>query len=240
MVDLSRQLLARHYQALEAAGVPVEDFPESSRGVLLDAVGKYRLSRKELLYLGQYPHAPVYQLRLAVELLDQGLDRDSVIFFLESSLPYERLVFLANRMTKDGLKLEEVKVFELMAQAEPDKDSRLLLEELQAKEQESAFDDSLSELKEEVQKTYPLGSLVSYGEHLFEVADIREDQGQIRVELAALLDDDVLHSPVFYVGSLGALEKSQLVYRPDTVSHLNVEVEMDKTDHPDELAMSLS
>ncbi|WP_174851312.1 hypothetical protein [Streptococcus suis] len=235
LVDLSRQILARHYQVLEAAGVPVEDFPEDSRGVLLDAVGKYRLPQKELLYLGQYPHAPVYQLRLAVELLDQGLDRDSVTFFLESSLPYERLVFVANRMTKDELKLEEAKVFELMTQAEPDKASRLLLEELQAKEQETPFDDSLSELKEEVQKTYPLGSLASYGEHLFEVADIREDQGQIRVALAALPDDDVLDSPVFYVGSLGALEKSQLVYRPDTVSHLNVEVEMDKADHPDEL-----
>ena len=215
LVDLSRQLLARNYQLLEEAGFPIEDFPESSRGVLLDAVGKYRLSRKELLYLGQYPHTSVNQLRLAVELLDQGLDRDSVTFFLESSLPYERLVFVANRMTKDGLKLEEAKVFERMAQAEPDKASRLLLEELQAKEPESAFDDSLSELKEEVQKTYPLGSLASYGEHLFEVADIREDQGQIRVALAALPDDDVLDSPVFYVGSLGALEKSQLVYRPE-------------------------
>ncbi|HEL0595185.1 DEAD/DEAH box helicase family protein [Streptococcus equi] len=235
LVDLSRQLLARHYQALEEAGVPVEDFPESSRGVLLDAVGKYRLPRKELLYLGKYPHAPVYQLRLAVELLDQGLDRDSVTFFLESSLPYERLVFVANRMTKDGLKLEEAKIFGRMAQAEPDKASRLLLEELQAREPETPFDDSLSELKEEVRRIYPLGSLASYGEHLFEVADIREDQGQIRVVLAALPDDDVLDSPVFYVGSLGALEKSQLVYRPETASSLSVAAERDKTGTSDEL-----
>ncbi|VTS12903.1 DEAD/DEAH box helicase family protein [Streptococcus pseudoporcinus] len=235
LVDLSHQLLTRNYQLLEEVGFPVENFPEDSRGVLLDAVGKYRLSREELLYLGQYPHASVYQLRLAVELLDQGLDRDSVTFFLESNLSYERLVFVANRMTKDELKLEEAKIFERMAQAEPDKASRLLLEELQAKEQETPFDDSLSELKEEVQKTYPLGSLASYGEHLFEVADIREDQGQIRVALAALPDDDVLDSPVFYVGSLGALEKSQLVYRPETASSLSMAAERDKTGTSDEL-----
>lgn len=106
---------------------------------------------------------------------------------------------------------------------------------IQAKVQETTFDDSLSELKEQVHRIYPLGSLSHYGSHLFEVAGIWEDQGRIRAELAALPDDDVRHSPVFYVGSLDALEKSQLVYRPENISPISVESEMAKTGNIDEL-----
>ncbi|WP_369912287.1 hypothetical protein [Streptococcus merionis] len=203
---ISKAILAENTNRLRRLEISLEDFGVQKQGILLDAVGRFRLKDDDLLLLGAYPEASETSLALATELLQMGMVHDKVTFFLTSHLTLDDLRQVAFAFLHEDCSLETASAFEEAKQRQPDLAFKEWREEMLNPQAdiELAQTGQDNPLVLEVLETYPLGTTVSYKGQNFDVIAVEDAglDGMVRVELQndySLLVDE---NSVLYVRTM--------------------------------------
>jgi len=200
---IGQAIRAENQEKLTQVGIELSRFDPDQVGILLDAVGRFRLKNADLALLGGYPKASVTQLALATELLQMGLSHEMAELFFGSQLSIEELRQVAYAFLHQELSREYAEQFEKDKGNQPDLTLRDWKSKLEKAETKVVIDEEFAEnpLVQRVLDTYPLGSLVSYKGPDFEVISVSDAQlnGLIRIELVNDFSDIIEQNPVLYV-----------------------------------------
>ena len=213
---IGQAIRTENQEKLTQLGIDLSQFDLDGVGILLDAVGRFRLKNSDLALLGGYPKATVTQLALATELLQMGLSHDKVEFFFGSQLSLEELRQVAYAFLHEELSREDAETFEKAKSGQSDLNLRDWKSKLEKAEMKVVVDEEFAEnpLVQRVLDTYPLGSLVSYKGQDFEVVSVSDARlnGLIRIELVNDFSDIIEQNPVLYVRTWE--EVSQALHQP--------------------------
>ncbi|HFI0303356.1 TPA: SNF2-related protein [Streptococcus suis] len=200
---IRQAIRAENQEKLTQVGIDLSQFDPDQVGILLDAVGRFRLKNADLALLGGYPKASVTQLALATELLQMGLSHEKVEFFFGSQLSLEDLRQVAYAFLHEELSIEDAEQFEKDKGNQPDLTLRDWKSKLEKAETKVVVDEefAVNPFVQTVLDTYPLGSLVSYKGQDFEVVSVSDARlnGLIRIELVNDFSDIIEQNPVLYV-----------------------------------------
>lgn len=200
---IGQAIRAENQEKLTQVGIELSRFDPDQVGILLDAVGRFRLKNADLALLGGYPKASVTQLALATELLQMGLSHEMAELFFGSQLSIEELRQVAYAFLHQELTREDAEHFEKDKSNQPDLTLRDWKSMLEKAETKVVVDEEFAEnsLVQRVLDTYPLGSLVSYKRQDFEVMSVSDARlnGLIRIELVNDFSDIIEQNPVLYV-----------------------------------------
>ncbi|HEM3549413.1 SNF2-related protein [Streptococcus suis] len=213
---LGQSIRTENQGKLTQVGIDLSQFDPDQVGILLDAVGRFRLKNADLALLGGYSKASVTQLALATELLQMGLIHEKIEFFFGSQLSIEELRQIAYAFLHQELSREDAEQFEKVKGNQPDLTFRDWKNKLEKAEGKEVVDEEFAEnpLVQRVLDTYPLRSLVSYKGQDFEVVSVSDARlnGLIRIELVNDFSDIIEQNPVLYVRTWE--EVSQALHQP--------------------------
>lgn len=215
-------------EKLTQVGIELSQFDPDQVGILLDAVGRFRLKNSDLALLGGYPKATVTQLALATELLQMGLSHDKVEFFFGSQLSLEELRQVAYAFLHEELSREDAETFEKAKSGQSDLNLRDWKSKLEKAETKVVVDEEfeVNPLVQMVLDNYPLGTLVSYKGQDFEVMSVSDARlnGLIRIELVNDFSDIIEQNPVLYLRTWEEISQVLHIPKPEP------KVELDEPD----------
>lgn len=211
LAEIGQTVLTENKNRLLHIGIDLSQIEPDQLGILLDAVGRFRLGDEDLSLLGDYSHATVTQLSLATELLQVGLTHDKVSFFLTSQLDLEELRLVASAFLHEELTLEEARNFEIEKQSQSDllfKDWRSSLMQVES----AGGDLSSAAYHSTVQialERYPIGSMVRYKGQEFKVLGIEANDSNdlMRIELQNDFNEFTDQNPVLFLRTLEDIEQ---------------------------------
>ncbi|MGJ5931705.1 SNF2-related protein, partial [Streptococcus suis] len=225
---IGQAIRTENQEKLTQVGIELSQFDPDQVGILLDAVGRFRLKNADLALLGGYPNASVTQLALATELLQMGLGHEKIEFFFGSQLSIEELRQVAYAFLHQELSREDAEQFEKDKSIQPDltlRDWKNKLEKAEGKEVvDEAFE--VNPLVQMVLDNYPLGTLVSYKGQDFEVTSVSDARlnGLIRIELVNDFSDIIEQNPVLYLRTWEEISQVLHIPKPEP------KVELDEPD----------
>ncbi|HFU3817577.1 TPA: SNF2-related protein [Streptococcus suis] len=225
---IGQAIRVENQEKLTLVGIELSQFDPDQVGILLDAVGRFRLKNADLALLGGYPKASVTQLALATELLQMGLSHEKIEFFFGSQLSIEELRQVAYAFLHQELSREDAEQFEKDKSNQPDLTLKDWKSKLEKAETKVVVDEEFSEnqLVQRVLDIYPLGSLVSYKGQDFEVTSVSDARlnGLIRIELVNDFSDIIEQNPVLYLRTWEEISQVLHIPKPEP------KVELDEPD----------